>query len=276
MLKLQCQVIARLRRRPRRLRQAHLKAGIHAANVCDIPGHAAYAGHAHLSLGTSAEIDVAEIHERRLEGHIAADVARHPNLHLREKRFVEGHGQRRAVLAQKRSCVELRDDLRRLVRLEIVLRHFGRGAAAAGPHTHDVQIFLVDVAEDEAILRLRTLGNGAEVVARHRKHFLGPLLGRCWLRGAEQRDGHAARDRAGDTDWRANHGRTHEKGGGSRKRGPLRPRTEYECHGMSVNARGWEEPAGRVRPTGVWPELSLHYSPGRVSIRPAVTVFQGK
>ena len=133
-------------------------------------------GHADRSLGPLAEVDVAQIDKRRVESYITTDVSRHPQLHLGEVRLVERDGERSPVLAEERPRVELGDDLSGLVRLEVTNGDLGRRAAAAGPHADDVQRFLVDVAEHEAVFRLRALGHRAEVVARGGEHLRGPFL----------------------------------------------------------------------------------------------------
>jgi len=70
-----------------------------------------------------------------------------------------------------------------------------------------MQVFLVHVAEDESIFRLGTLGDGAEVMARHREHLLGPLLGRGRRAAARDHHRNAARNGAAETNGRKEHAR---------------------------------------------------------------------
>lgn len=100
------------------------------------------------------------------------------------------------MLAEKGSRVEFGDHLAGLVRLEVADRHFGRGTAAAGPHADDVQIFLVDVAEDEAVFRLRALGHCAKVMAGGGEHLGGPFLRDSRVEGGDgQRQGNGGKKR---------------------------------------------------------------------------------
>jgi hypothetical protein len=133
-------------------------------------------GHTDRTLGPFAEIDIAEIDERRLEGDVSADVARHPQLHLGIVGLVESDGKRGPVLAEKRPRVELGDHFACFMGLEVAGCHLGRRAAATGPHADNVQRLLVDVAKHEAVFRLRALGHRAEIMARGGEHLRGPFL----------------------------------------------------------------------------------------------------
>ena len=150
-------------------------------------------GHTDRTFGPLAQIDVAEIDERWFEGDVASDVAGHPQLHFGIVGLVERDGERGTVLAKEGPRVELGDDLAGLVRLEVADGHLGRRAAAAGPHADNVQRFLIDVAEHEAVFRFRTLGHRAEVMARAGEHLRGPFL-----RDSRVEGGDGQRQYAGD------------------------------------------------------------------------------
>ena len=257
------EVVGGLRRGTGRLREHHLEARVGAADVLDLPWTPPDTRHPHLALGPGPEIDVAQIDERRVERHVAPDVARHPQLHLGVVGLVERDGERRAVLAEEGPGVERRDDLARLVRLEVPLRHHGRRAAAARAHAHDVHVLLVDVLEDEAVLGLRAAGNGAEVVARDREHLLRPLGGRCG-RGAQQRDHGPGDDRrvrqAVPRASRAVRAADHHRSAGKepasgrdsnagRAARPMRWGGAYGDHVRAVNERGT---GGRRMTPTVW------------------------
>lgn len=176
----------------RRLRQRHFKVGVGAPHVLDLPGRATDVGHTNRSFGSLAEIDIAEIDERRLEGDVAADVARHPQLHFGIVGLVESDGDRGPVLAEKRSRVELGDHFACFMRLEVAGCHLGRGAAAAGPHADDMQGLLVDVAKHEAVFRLRALGHRAKIMARGGEHLRGPFLRDGRIAGGNGQRQHAS------------------------------------------------------------------------------------
>ena len=189
------QVVGRLARRVRRLRQRHFKVGVGTANVLDFPGRAADVGHTDRTLGPLAEIDIAEIDERRIEGDVAADVARHPQLHFGIVGLVERDGDRGTVLAEKRSCVELGNHFGCFMGLEVAGGHLGRRAAAAGPHADDMQGLLVDVAKHEAVFRLRALGHRAEIMARGGEHLRGPFLRDGRVAGGDGQRQHASEEK---------------------------------------------------------------------------------
>ena len=237
------QVIGGLARAVHRFRQRDLEIRIGTPHVLDLPGRAADVGHADRSLSPLAEVDVAQIDKRRVEGHITTDVSGYPQLHLGEVRLVERDGERGPVLAEERPRVELGDDLAGLVRLEVANGDLGRRAAAAGPHADDVQGFLVDVAEHEAVFRLRSLGYRAEVMARAGEHLRGPFLceGRvrrrqhdrertggkqCFAESHRSRGKHAC-DTRGDEGCHGCHGCRAETCGGRRK--------AYGWHERAVN-----------------------------------------
>ena len=241
---LQAEVVDRLPAAVRGLRELDFEVRVDAPHVLDLPGRAADVRHAHASRRSLAEIDVAEIDERRIKRHIATDIARDPELHLGEERLVERDRERRAVLPEERPRVELRHHLGRLVRLEIALRHLGRRTSAARPHADDVQVFLVHVSKDEPILCLRPLGHRPEIVARDGEHLVGPLLGLRRFGGArhhERGDDHLTDDRP----ERAGGG--HGCSSSDRRSGLAEPEKRL---GEAYGGHGWGVKSGGYRKAG--------------------------
>ena len=131
----------------------------------------------HGAIDTLAQIDVAQVDEGGIKRHVATNIARNTQLHLRVERLVECHGQCGTMLPEEGARIESGHDVGGFVGLEIVLRHGGGCAATTGPHSDDVQIFLVEIAEGEPVFRLGTPRHRAEIMAGDRKHLVRPFLG---------------------------------------------------------------------------------------------------
>ena len=104
-----------------RLGKQHLKVGIGAANVGDLPRRRTDMADPDSLLGPAAEVDISKIHRGGFEGHVTTDVSGHPQLDLCCKGPVKRHRQGGPMLPEKSPGVEGCHHFACLVRLQQVL-----------------------------------------------------------------------------------------------------------------------------------------------------------
>ena len=150
--------------------------GIGTLHAHDLPGAAAVILDRNLPSDRLAVVDRSQLNAAGVDRDIVADVAFDVQLDLAIEGLIEGHGERGAPVSAERTRVELGDNGPFFVRLQQVILDGRDRAAATRPDARDVNVFQVDVLQDELVFDLGILGHGAEVVAELLEHLLGPLL----------------------------------------------------------------------------------------------------